>query len=236
MYSTMILSDLHLGEKFNKKRLHAFLDIMQNFDQIILNGDVLDDFWDYQETIKSSWEPLFDLLSRKKVIYLFGNHDRDSLALRKSTESFVDVYANSYQLSVGERELIIMHGDAIYPRPDGILYQEKTTFFGILAQKTAQVLWKIVYPIFLIVRLFIEKYPNSLAKIQRPFVRPQNRAMIEYAQTKLESHQILVCGHSHFAQFSPDEQFINSGANLYDRIEYLAVENGELSLVVKKIS
>lgn len=235
MKSTIIISDLHIGEKVNKKRKRAFLETFRHYDRIILNGDFLDDYWDYSKTRNSGWGPVFEALKSKEVIYIFGNHDRDSIELRQATDDFITSYHDEYLLPVNEYELVIRHGHRIYPRPDKILYTPAKSIFQKIFKGIVKIIWRLLYPIILITRFSIEKYPKTLAYLQRSFVKPQNKRMKKYAQENLEPHQILVCGHSHFAEFSPQEQFINEGANSYNRIEYLSIRDGNLQLVVKKL-
>ncbi|MFT7328066.1 MAG: putative phosphodiesterase [Crocinitomicaceae bacterium] len=235
MNSTIILSDLHIGDNIHFKRLAAFLEIFENFDRIILNGDFLDDLWSYDKTVTSEWSSLFDLLKRKEVIYLFGNHDRDTPELRAATSDFIDVYADTYNIPVGNLELVIKHGHTIYPRPDGILYEKKKTTFGKWIQKTVKILWYSVYPFVLTFRFLIEKNQGTLSKIQRNVVKVQNDRMKEYAKKHLEPHQILVCGHSHLSEFSPELQFINAGANSYERVEYLSIRDEKMELVTREL-
>lgn len=235
MISTIVISDLHIGEKVNKKRKRAFLETFRHYDRIILNGDFLDDFWDYSKTRQSAWSPVFEALKSKEVIYIFGNHDRDSVELRQATSDFITSYHDQYILPVNEYELVIRHGHRIYPRPDGILYNPARNIFTKLLKWFAKLVWRLLYPIILITRFSIEKYPRTLAYLQRSFVKPQNKRMKKYAQEHLKDNQILVCGHSHFAEFSPEEQFINDGANSYNRIEYLSIRDGHMKLVVKKL-
>lgn len=235
MTSTIILSDLHIGDNIHEKRLKAFLEIIETFDRVILNGDFLDDLWPYKKTIKSEWAQLFELLKTKEVIYLFGNHDRDTTDLREATAYFIDTYADTYKLAVTDKELVIMHGHTIYPRPDGIIYEKKATRFGKFIQKIVRILWYTMYPFVLTIRFFIEKNPGTLAKIQRNVVKVQNDRMKIYAKENLKDNQILVCGHSHLAEFSPELQFINEGANSYERVEYLSIRDGKMELVIKKL-
>lgn len=235
MKSTIIFSDHHLGNNIHHKRLARFMSVCKKFDRIVLNGDFLDDFWKFKETLASDWKPFFELLKHKEVIYLFGNHDRDSQDLRAATSEIIDYYADTYYLPVGDHELVIRHGHRIYPRPDDIFYKEKNTQSGKVSQKTIRKIWRFIYPIMLAIRYFIERFPKTLARLQRPIVKPQNERMKKYAQDHLESHQILVCGHSHYAEFSPDQQFINCGANSYGRVEYLSVINDTLKLEIKKV-
>lgn len=235
MNSTLILSDTHIGEVFAQKRCQALIELVQQYQRIILNGDFLDDMWDYSRTTQSQWKPFFETLKNTYVIYLFGNHDRDTESLRAATAGFVDEYADEYCISVGEKELVVMHGHTIYPRPDGILYQEKKTWFGRFFQVIARNVWYGVYRIVLWVRLHIER-SSLLRRWQRPIIIRQNNRMKKYAQQHLEPHQILICGHSHLSEDARDEQFINIGANCYDRLEYLEVKDTALNLVTQTLT
>jgi len=235
MISTIILSDLHLGSNnIHHGRLHAFLEIIETFDRVILNGDFLDDHWDYEKTMVSEWKPLFDLLKTKETIYLFGNHDVDSISLRSATKEIINEYAETYHVLVHDRELIIMHGHTVYPRLGGILYKPQKSWWRKILQKVLKVVSYIVYPIILIVRFFIERHPQ-LVKLQRPLIAKQNEVMKQYAKGNLEPDQILVCGHSHLAEFSPEQQFINEGANAYERVEYLSIRDNNIELVIHEL-
>lgn len=233
MLSTLILSDTHIGEKFVTERFEALIKLFEKYDQIILNGDFLDDFWEYKKIVTSQWRPLFELLKTKKVIYLFGNHDIDSTELRDVTHDFITEYADEYYLSVGGKELVIMHGHTIYPRLDGILYEEQITIGRKITQKIMRLLANVLYPLVLIVRFFIEQHP-SLVKLQRPIIIKQNNQMKQYARDNLEAHQILVCGHSHLREDSQDKKFINIGANCYERLEYLSIIDDSFELKIQE--
>jgi predicted phosphodiesterase len=234
MKSTLILSDTHFGEDFFEHRFLAIKELFLSYDRVILNGDFLDDFWEYKKTIQSSWSELFDILKTKEIIYLFGNHDIDSAELRAATSDFITMYADEYRLKVADRELVIMHGHSIYPRLGGILYEEQLTIFKKFLQKSFKIMEQVLYPLILIARLFIERH-KKLVKLQRPIIIKQNNQMKQYAQDNLEPHQILVCGHSHLAEDSRDKQFINTGANCYDRLEYLSIRNEKIELIRKEL-
>jgi len=229
MKSTLVISDTHIGEQFFKERCDALIELIHKYDRIILNGDFLDDFWDYAKTMQSEWSHFFTALREKEVIYLFGNHDIDSPQLRDATRDFISMYAGDYRLSVGNYELVIMHGHTIYPRLGGILYEEQKTRAKKIFQYLVRLLVKVLYPLVLIVRFFIEQH-SALVKLQRPIIARQNREMKNYAQHNLESHQILICGHSHLSEDARKQQFINIGANCYERLEYLSIINDTFEL------
>jgi predicted phosphodiesterase len=232
MKSTLILSDTHIGESFVPERAQALIQICQKHDQIILNGDFLDDFWDFKKTTKSEWKDFFNVLKQKEVIYLFGNHDVDSEDLRITTQDFVNRYDHEYRFNVGEIELIVMHGHSIYPRLGGILYEEQKTTLRKITQKIVKLAALVLYPIILCVRLIIER-SAILRKIQRPIIAKQNKKMKAYAEKHLLPHQILVCGHSHLIEDAREKQFINTGANCYDRLEYLSIVNNDINLKIQ---
>lgn len=229
MNSTLILSDTHIGEVFVQKRCQALIALVQQYDRIVLNGDFLDDLWEYSKTVQSQWKPFFESLKDKYVIYLFGNHDRDTESLRTVTADFVSEYADTYSIFVGDKELVVMHGHTIYPRPDGVLYNEKKTRIGKLMQGVARTIWYGLYRVLLWIRLRIER-SGVLRRWQRPVIIQQNNRMKKYAQQHLKQDQILVCGHSHLLEDARDERFINVGANCYDRLEYLSIIDGNMEV------
>ncbi len=236
MTSTIILSDLHLGStNIHTERLAMFLEVIAGFDRVILNGDFLDDLWEYKKTIQSAWSPLFELLKTKDVIYVFGNHDPETPALIEATSAFISEYYHTYYLPVADKELVIMHGQTIYPRPVDQLYRQRKNWYGKIFNRIVRVLWYSFYPVILTVRFFIEKKQGNLAKIQRNVIKLQNDKMRGYAKEHLKPHQILVCGHSHLPEFSPELQFINEGANSYERVEYLSIRDEKMELVIREL-
>lgn len=226
MKKTIIISDLHLNIFVNKKHFQTLKSVFDSADKIILNGDIFDDYWDYQKVAKK-WQELLDILKKKEVVYIFGNHDLKSKKLLQVINTFADTFVENYKLQVKEKELIIMHGHTISPSLDKFLYREPKDVFAHLKRFCVFLLWKFFYPL----RFLFMSLGGFFGKL---FVRleskKQHNLLKEYARNFLEKDQILVCGHSHYAEFNPEQHFINLGASCYENISYLLIENDECKL------
>ncbi len=233
MKSTIVLSDLHLGGVISEKRKRALLKLFHEHDVIIFNGDFLDDFWDYRATVRNN-SVLFEALKSKYIVYIFGNHDRDTSELRAATDFFVNEYTDEYSVFALDHEYKIQHGHAIYPRPDEILYKTPTNIFQKMKQICAQGIWKVLYPVILWIRYRLEVFALTRA-LHRSIVARQNIIMRNFAEKNMKENQVLLCGHSHFQQDFFDQKFINTGANAYSRLEYLIISSDGYRLVSENI-
>ena len=83
----LIFSDTHLTPKYEPKKFAVLKNAIEQADRVIINGD----FWEgfvctFNEFVESPWsKELFPLLKKKKAVYLFGNHDRESLANERAS-------------------------------------------------------------------------------------------------------------------------------------------------------
>ncbi len=55
--------------------------------------------------------------------------------------------------------------------------------------------------------------------------------MKKYAAKNLEKNEILVTGHTHCAEFSPEKKYINNGLIRHGVGQYLLVENDTMRLI-----
>ncbi|MBI3955332.1 metallophosphoesterase, partial [Candidatus Gottesmanbacteria bacterium] len=74
---TIIISDLHLTRRFEKRKFNFLKKIIERSDQVVINGDLWDYYFSsFSQFVRSPWRQLFPLLKEKKTVYLYGNHDR----------------------------------------------------------------------------------------------------------------------------------------------------------------
>jgi UDP-2,3-diacylglucosamine pyrophosphatase LpxH len=213
---TVIFSDSHLTNRFEKDKFEFLADLIQKADQVIINGD----FWDgeiiyFKQFINSKWKKLFPLL-QKKTIYLYGNHDAIALS-GKDVMKFCRVAKREHRLKVGKYTLVITHGDEIVP-----LEFAHNLFHnsGILSTPL-----QFLYP--WAERMCIKLFGKYFFRIYRVF----NRKMKRYAKIHLKKNEILVCGHTHCAEFSVEKQFINEGVVRHGLAQYLLVEDDAFRLI-----
>lgn len=232
MTKTIIISDLHLSIFINKKHFKTLKGVFQSADKIILNGDIFDNYWNYQKVAKK-WQNLLKILKEKEVIYLFGNHDPKSEKLLKVVNTFTKNIFENYNLKVGEREFVIMHGHTIAPSLDRFYLDDgKDTFFEKIFGKFIYILWKTIYPL----RHLIFYFFSFFGKYFKELKSSRNDLMKKYAKEKIKENQILVCGHSHQFEFNLKEKFINTGEACFKKVSYLEIdENGSFNLVKKMI-
>ena len=105
----LIISDIHIGSKFYKAEQVKELIESIDYDQLILNGDILDlikvpIFTDRALSLFKAIDP------SKEIIYVVGNHD---LSFRGFIgESMGPVkFVNSYEFSENDRTFRVEHGD-----------------------------------------------------------------------------------------------------------------------------
>ena len=105
----LIISDIHIGSKFYKAEQVKELIESIDYDQLILNGDILDlikvpIFTDRALSLFKAIDP------SKEIIYVVGNHD---LSFRGFIgESMGPVkFVNSYEFSENDRTFREEHGD-----------------------------------------------------------------------------------------------------------------------------
>ncbi|MCP4516173.1 MAG: hypothetical protein GY824_13220, partial [Delftia sp.] len=61
-----------------------------------------------------------------------------------------------------------------------------------------------------------------------------NKTMKTYAQKHLDEDEILLCGHSHLPEYSPEEHYVNSGLNRHGYGQHVWVEDDAIELVLEK--
>lgn len=105
----LVISDTHLGSKFNKEEDLRELLESREYDQIILNGDIIE-FLKIPTFTKQSLEILKKFISHKEIIYVIGNHDR-ALKDLSGSELLGIKFFNQYEFEEAGRKFRIEHGD-----------------------------------------------------------------------------------------------------------------------------
>lgn len=105
----IVISDLHIGSRFyNKEALFKFLS-NENFDQLILAGDIID-FIKIPLFTKRCIDIIQLIGEKKDVVYVIGNHDDNLLNL--IGQSFSNIkFCKSYEFEENGRNFKIEHGD-----------------------------------------------------------------------------------------------------------------------------
>jgi len=105
----LVISDTHIGSKFYKeKELYDFLE-SEEYDQLILNGDIIE-FLKIPMFTKGCLEIIKGIDYTKEIIYIIGNHDR-AMANFSGGELFGIKFMNEYEFEEAGRKFRIEHGD-----------------------------------------------------------------------------------------------------------------------------
>ena len=199
----LVFSDSHLTDKFEEKKFNFLKKIISCSDFVIINGD----FWDgelttFDKFLFSKWNKLFPLLKAKNTVYIYGNHDRKSYS-DKRVNLFSVYQAYNYRLDFKEKIYIIEHGNRILRTIDESLprfiTRYTTLFAGLLLQ--------------------------NLSFLQL-ILKRANRVIKKRAIIKLKKNEIIVCGHSHWAEIDLKNKFINTGSIENGVGKYLNIEEG----------
>lgn len=232
-----VISDLHLGNPAFLKTdyLKSFLRFLsKNGTNLCINGDFVDLLQssrpklrnDLRSAIKSLKEFLYQ--SGKKVYYVLGNHDiHFETSLKKlglfSVTPFLEVVS-------GNQRIHIEHGHT---------YDQRFRYFPRLYLHAASVLGKLLqvsprffHLYFKIEWLLFELINKRLNGNKAALVdAPSNLA----AALKLfgRGFDIVILGHTHRHGLHPmagGKIFANAGAWTSDKIHYLEIQKGEISL------
>jgi len=105
----VIISDTHIGSRFYKaEELLAFLE-REEFDQLILAGDIID-FIKIPTFTERCMRILAAIGKNKEIIYVVGNHD-ESLIGVVGKQFFNIRFVKKYEFREGKRRFRIEHGD-----------------------------------------------------------------------------------------------------------------------------
>ena len=217
---TIVISDVHLTKKFDKAKFEFLKKTAESVDQIIINGD----FWDHYVTsfdtfVKSEWKRLFPILRAKGAIYINGNHDK-----KKWTDDRVDLFCRlnveQYRLENNSNSILIEHGNRIIPSIDEkAIARFSVGPINFMAAKTRNALEKIGYVIL----------GDKFFKLEKK----ANRSIKKYIQKNLKPNEILITGHTHLAEFDPENRFINSGLVRHGFGQYVLIEDNRIRLITE---
>lgn len=200
----LVFSDSHLTDKFEEKKYLFLKNLIQQSDRVIINGD----FWDgqlttFSEFINSDWKKLFPLLKNRKAVYLYGNHDLKKFSDNR-TKLFSNLQDDFYRLKIDGKNYIFEHGNRILPMIDEILPRWVCKYTTIIAG------------------FFLVNFPPL-----KFILKKAGQKMKNIVKKRYKNGEIVVCGHSHWADFDPGNQYVNTGYIENGNAQYLIIENGK---------
>lgn len=198
----LVLSDLHLDDKFSESKQNSLCAIISKFDNIILNGDTYEAcVVEAKQMLNSNYKPLFKLLKSKNTRYLFGNHDRKPQS--NTFAQTVSRFQGEYQkLSIGGFKYHIEHGDRLMdkrPGPNPKTYIRKHKLVNFVEQYFPILPW------------YVGRNWNKQALKNR------------FKDGLLKQDEILICGHTHVKVFDLKNKYIDTGKTKFGKGNYLII-------------
>ncbi len=219
--SWLIFSDTHLTPTFDQEKYDFLIEHINKADRVIINGDFIDCLMaDPKEVLRSQWQPLFRQLLEKDAIFLYGNHDPESLLSPSQTAQFSAVQGRWWRFQSGAVECLVTHGHMISPTQEALFTNEKMVRRVAAVGRWLQHSSLKWYPTELLYRLLWSGRINS--------------RLSRWARQQLHASQLLICGHSHGQQHRPERQYVNAGAVDEGRAELVKITSGEVQLVSRR--
>lgn len=216
---TIIVSDLHLTQKFDPRKYRFLKNLFNNSDKLVVNGD----FWSYysttfEEFLNSKWKKLFPLMLRKNTIYIFGNHDRKEWCDQR-TNLFSVKQAHRHSFSLDKNDFVVRHGH------DLLEGQGENKTLCNLTKKLLHFEDRARYSI----ESFLYRLV-SLNVINKIFVNYNNKAK----KFNYNKEFFLITGHSHVAEMDNDYKYINTGFVGHGHAWYLEIFGRSVALRFKR--
>lgn len=193
----IIFSDTHLTPYFNPQQFALLKKIISRADTVIINGDFWDaSYWTFNQFINSRWSGLFPLFKKKKTIYIYGNHDLQTVQDDRS-KLFSDQQAQSIIVQTVLGRMHIHHGHWLLT---------KTSFLIHLFRHHPRLLHFITLPfqiINIIIRYIAHYYADKFSYI--------NNGFRDYKRKHIPEADYLITGHSHVPQIDRNNKYINTG-------------------------
>ncbi len=207
---TLVFSDSHLEDTVDEKKYRLLEHLITASDRVIINGDFWDGFLvNFDSFINSPYRRLFPLFKQKKTVYITGNHDHYDF-IDNRVNLFSVKNTQRYELPLGKKTLIFEHGHMQVP----------------IFKNENPVLKKYRYPISSTLNK-VEEFlvRNTGGVITKLIQKNLNETIKKTIKSDLKKDDIFICGHTHYAEFSLDEQFINIGIMKHGLAQYLVIEN-----------
>lgn len=217
----LIISDLHLGSAHAKE--HALFEFLSNthFDELVLNGDIIDFIKVPRFTQHSAllFKFVSDLMPCVPVTYVVGNHD---IAFAKFIGTTIGNirFVDKYDFSYAGRDFRIVHGD----RYDKSFWHQKTEGF-------------LIKLISIFQDLLERKFNINLASwwVSR-HIKKRKLIRIWDIINLNNDVDVFIMGHSHMPEaviwVDKEEQiktYVNTG-DWVDNCTYVIVKDGQVRL------
>lgn len=209
----LVISDIHLNDKFEQKKFEFLKKIVSQVDKVIINGDFWDGYiTDFSSFVNSQWKQLFPLLKSKKTVYVYGNHDKKKYADSR-VSLFSDTQTYKYEFKNNKFKLIFEHGNRIEPSLDDKLKIKVPSLIIRILHWGEHFMIKRFGNKFL--SFAFQKHNDDIKKIIKRF---------EF------SNAYYFYGHTHKVEIDEDNRFINSGIIKGGLGQYILIQNDKFEI------
>lgn len=214
---TLIISDLHLTHRnYSKKKFQYISNLLKNYDQVIINGDLWCAFTStFDQFLNSKWSALFDLLLERNCIYVEGNHDLFEYSDPRIAR-FCVKGCEVHKISAKDKDIIITHGHKQ-------AYDWHKSKLGVALRRLTRLESLSLLVEALMIRIFGK---NTFFKIYRIFGNQKQKR----ASKALDGDNLWVFGHTHCFEDDISNGYINVGriGNWY--ASYISIVDNEIKL------
>lgn len=222
----IVISDTHLTNRFSNAKYKYLLKVINQADQLIINGDLWDSWYtDFDGFINSKWNKLFELMLKKNAIYVYGNHD-PMTKCDKRVKLFSIKAVNSYELNINNRSILFSHGHDILTDKDNFIIKN----YGILLNLCNRYNLKIIFRLLSITQYFGFWLLGEKLVYNSRLLKNRNRKL-----KKAQYQGWLICGDTHCAEIDQEYNFANTGCIFRKTASYIIINNGEIELIQEKI-
>lgn len=217
--TAIVVSDAHLGAASPEatEALHRFLRAVPDLcDQLVINGDLFEFWFEYQSVISRAAFPTLDALAavRRAGVELTltgGNHDRWGGPFWRE-QLGAKFHAGAVELELAGLRALVAHGDGVVDGELGARLLHRITRWPLTVK-----LFRALHPDvgYALVRRLA---PLLAGSRDEDVVRRAAASQREYAERLLAERQeldLLVLGHTHWAaivEAGPRRWYLNPGA------------------------
>lgn len=222
IFDTVVISDIHLGNKFSRAQELMVLLKTVRFKRLIINGDVFDDM-NMKRLNRNHWRifsrlrELSDRHNNIEVIWIRGNHDGyfDLISKLLGIE-----FLPEYLFEWNGKKVLTIHGD-IFDK-----FVSSHQLIGNIAG--------MLYELLLYFDSDSRKLGNWIKKNSKVFKRNLQKVRegaAAYARHKRAD--VVICGHTHYVEEATVKgiRYLNSGSWADTPAHFVGITDDQIKLV-----